>query len=267
MAIVFTDDMKEEVQLQGIPGRIISLCPSVTETLVKLGLQNELVGRTDYCYRPEGEIEEVRKIGGPKELDMSAIGELNPELIIAVKEENDRGQIEKLREKYPVFVFDVNTYAEALDMLIRLGEMTGKHKEATDLGDRIDKAFAKIPQLETPRTFLYLVWKDPLMAAGKRTYINSVLSSHGFVNCLDNFIQRYVTLNVEVFKKLKFDMAFLPSEPFEFDEEDRKDILAFFPEADVRLVDGEAFSWYGYRMLHAAEYISEMIRKLNEQKQ
>jgi hypothetical protein len=90
-----------------------------------------------------------------------------------------------------------------------------------------------------------------------------VLSSHGFVNCLDQFVQRYVTLNIEVFKKLNFDVAFLPTEPFKFDEEDRKDILAFFPEADVHLIDGEMLSWYGYRMLEAADYLKNLIEEFN----
>ncbi|MCF8218463.1 MAG: helical backbone metal receptor [Bacteroidales bacterium] len=265
MAKVFTDDLREDIQLEAVPQRIVSLCPSVTETLVKLGLKEELAGRTSYCYRPVGEIEDVEKIGGPKELDFQAIETAKPDLIFAVKEENDRNQIQKLRENYPVFVFDVNTYAEALDMIIRIGEMTEKQEKAVELSDQIDKAFAQIPQLEVPRTFLYLVWKDPLMAAGKRTFINSVLSSHGFINCMDPFIQRYVTLNIEVFKKLKFEVAFLPSEPMEFNEEDKKDILAFFPEADVRLVDGESFSWFGYRMLHAAEYLTKLIGDFNQE--
>lgn len=264
MAIVFTDDTKTDIHLEGHPQRIISLCPSITETLIKLGLKDQLAGRTDYCYRPQGEADELEKIGGPKTIDMACVDKIKPELLIAAKEESTREQIEKLREKYPVFVFDVSTYAEALDMIIRLGEITGTQEKAIEMSDHIDKAFAGIPRLNQSLTFLYLVWKEPLMAAGKRTYINDILTSHGFVNCLHNFIQRYVTLNFEVFKMLQFDMAFLPSEPYKFDEDDKKDILAFFPQADVRIVDGEMFSWYGYRMIHAAEYLTEMIRKLNE---
>lgn len=267
MAMVFTDDMKEEIQMEDYPHKIISLCPSVTETLVKLGLKNQLTARTNYCYRPEGDVEGIKKIGGPKSIDMEAVDSTEPDLIIAVKEENDRQQIEKLREKHIVFVFDVNTYTEALDMIIRMGELMGKQEKAVEMADNIDKAFANIPQLKTPLTFLYLVWKDPLIAAGKRTYINNVLTSHGFSNCLDTFIQRYVTLNIEVFKKLEFDIAFLPTEPFEFNEDDKKDILAFFPETDVRLVDGEVFSWYGYRMLHAAEYLKKLINGFNDKKE
>lgn len=267
MAMAFTDDMKEEIQMDNYPQKVISLCPSLTETLVKLELKEQLVGRTTYCYRPKDEVENIKKIGGPKAIDMDVIDSIDPDLIIAVKEENDREQIEKLRERYNVFVFDVNTYSEALDMIIRLGELTGKQEKAVEMADSIDKSFAEIPQLKTPLTFLYLVWKDPLIAAGKRTYINNVLTSHGFSNCLDTFIQRYVTLNIEVFKKLKFDIAFLPTEPFEFNEDDEKDILAFFPDTDVRLVDGEVFSWYGYRMLYAAEYLKKLINGFNDKKE
>ncbi len=263
MPLVFTDDLKREVTLASHPERIVSLCPSITETLVKLGLSSKLAGRTDYCYRPEEEVEHIPRLGGPKDIRIEELKEIAPQLIIAVREENSQEQINTLQERFPVFVFDVTTYSQALDMINKLGELTGKEDNAVEMAHEIDQAFAQIPQLTTPLSFLYLIWKDPLMAAGKRTYINSILAAHGFVNCLDSFIQRYVTLNIEVFKKLSFDLALLPCEPYEFTEEDRKDVLAFFPHSDVRLVDGEAFSWYGYRMLSAASYLKELILSLN----
>lgn len=262
MALIFTDSLKKDISLDDYPGRIVSLCPSVTETLIKIGLRDSLVGRTNYCYRPEGEVENIDKVGGPKGVNFESVENANPDLIIAVKEENDRNQIEKLRESYPVYVFDINNYSDALDMIIQLGELTGKQGHTVELVDKIDKKFAGIPDLKSRKTFLFLIWKDPFMAAGKRTYINNILTSHGFVNCLDQFIQRYVTLNLEVFKKLNFDIAFLPTEPYNFDEEDKKDILAFFPEAEVKLVDGEIFTWYGYRMLDAADYLKKLIEEL-----
>ncbi|MFO8055328.1 MAG: helical backbone metal receptor [Bacteroidales bacterium] len=258
-----SEDPTKNTPVDEYPGKIVSLCPSITETLIKLGLKDRIAGRTDYCYRPEGETEEIPKVGGPKDIDPEKIDHIKPDLIIAIKEENNRQQIEQLQKAYMVFVFDITTYTGALDMIIRLGELTGKQQEAVTLSDQIDNAFARIPQLNTPRSFLYLVWKDPLMAAGKRTYINNLLTSHGFVNCLDTFAQRYVTLNFEVFKKLEFELAFLPGEPYKFTAEDKKDILAFFPQTDIRLIDGEVFTWYGYRMLHSAEYIKNMIEEMN----
>lgn len=264
MPLVFTDDLKQEVVLSTHPERIVSLCPSITETLVKLGLSDKLVGRTDYCYRPENETGHIPKLGAPKDIRTEELNKADPQLIIAVREENDREQVQTIREKFPVFVFDITTYNQALDMINKLGELTGKEEDAVKMAHEIDQAFAHIPQLSSPLSFLYLVWKDPLMAAGKRTYINSILTAHGFINCLDSFIQRYVTLNIEVFKKLSFDMALLPCEPYEFTEEDRQDVLAFFPNSHVRLVDGEVFSWYGYRMKEAAHYLKEMIQALNK---
>ncbi|MFO8087640.1 MAG: helical backbone metal receptor [Bacteroidales bacterium] len=266
MALVFTDHSREEIHLPDYPQKIISLCPSITETLVKLGLTDRITGRTCYCYRPEQQVKDIPVIGGASDPDMDLIKQQHPDLIIAVKEENNRSHIEQLREHYAVYVFDINTYSDAIDMIIQLGELTGKQNEAVQMSDDIDKAFARIPQLEQPLVFLYLVWNDPLMAAGKRTYINSILTSHGFTNCLSQFVQRYVTLNIEVFKKLNFDIAFLPTEPYHFTEDDRQDILSFYPETDVRLVDGEAFSWYGFRMLDSASYLADFINNLNEKK-
>ena len=92
----FTDQMRNRVLLNGIPKRIISIVPSQTELLFDLGLDEEVIGITKYCVHPKGWIEIKNKVGGTKKLNLEKIKELNPDLIIGNKEENEKNQILEL---------------------------------------------------------------------------------------------------------------------------------------------------------------------------
>src|SRR5689334_4996684 len=104
----FTDQTGRSIELHSIPRRIVSLVPSQTELLSYFGLDEEVVGITKFCVHPEHWFRSKTRVGGTKQVSIEAIHKLQPDLIIANKEENVKEQIEALAKHYPVWVSDVN---------------------------------------------------------------------------------------------------------------------------------------------------------------
>src|ERR1043165_1542404 len=100
------DMMGRQVNVPEVPKRIISLVPSQTELLADLGLQEEVVGITKFCVHPGDWFRGKTRIGGTKTVDIARVQALNPDLIIANKEENVHEQIEALEGIAPVWVSD-----------------------------------------------------------------------------------------------------------------------------------------------------------------
>jgi ABC-type Fe3+-hydroxamate transport system substrate-binding protein len=191
---VFTDQLGRSVALSHIPRRIISLVPSQTELLYSLGLEESVVGITRFCTRPQAWFREKSRIGGTKAIDPVRVDALRPDLILANKEENERPQVEALAERYPVWVSDVKTLADALAMIRSIGEITGAAATANTLADDIDRSFTTLQTAASPAyaqtsrviasrpRVAYLVWRNPWMAAGGDTFIDQMLTHAGFDN-------------------------------------------------------------------------------------
>ncbi len=121
--MVVTDQMQRSITLNSNPKRIISLVPSQTELLADLGLDSEVVGITKFCIHPNRWFREKPRIGGTKNVKHEVIESLNPDLIIANKEENSREDIAKLSEQYPVWISDIKDLDSALTMIESVGEI------------------------------------------------------------------------------------------------------------------------------------------------
>ena len=240
------DQMDRAVTIPKLPNRIVSLVPSITEFLIAIGLADQLVGVTKFCIHPSEIVTKKKRIGGTKNLNLDGIRALQPDLIIGNKEENVKEQISLLESEFPVWMSDCNTFDEGIDMMRLIGILTNKEKEATELIYAIGKSFDNL-NVGRNRTFLYLIWNDPMYVVGKGTYISSVLEKIGFINacCGD----RYPEWSGE-----EADIVWLSTEPFPFKESHIQIFQSRFPKSKVQLIDGEMCSWYGSRMLKAAEY-------------
>lgn len=257
----FTDQLGRLVVLNATPKRIVSLVPSQTELLFDLGLDAEIVGITKYCIKPEHAVRSKAIIGGTKQLNLSLIRSLNPDLIIANKEENERSQIEALAVEYPVYISDVDDLDGALQMINAVGQITGRSAEASLLSVEISSKFNELSLIPVqPLNILYLIWRKPWMAAGQGTFINDMLTRCGWLNVLKE--TRYPQLTEEIFKASAPDVVLLSSEPYPFKEKHMSEIQQILPQAQVILVDGELFSWYGSRLLHSPEYFMMLINSL-----
>ncbi len=116
---IFTDQTGREVSIPSHPQRIISLVPSQTELLFDLGLEEQVAGITKFCVHPEKWFRSKTRIGGTKNIKSALIHQLQPDLIIANKEENVKEQVEELAAHYPVWVSDIHDLQSALDMIRR----------------------------------------------------------------------------------------------------------------------------------------------------
>jgi ABC-type Fe3+-hydroxamate transport system substrate-binding protein len=251
---IFIDQMGRRVEVVQSPSRIVSLVPSQTELLHCLGLDNNVLGITKFCIHPAEWFNSKQRIGGTKKLKIQEIIDLKPDLIIGNKEENTEEDILALSEIVPVWMSNINSVEDAFSMIEEIGKLTNTFTKANQLTQELREKFQEISTVGRNKKVLYCIWENPTMVAGTDTYIHSVLSSIGFVNEMK--LPRYPTISD--FDALKPDLVFLSSEPFPFSESHVKKYLEIFPAAEVRLVDGEMFSWYGSRMLEAIAYFEKL---------
>jgi ABC-type Fe3+-hydroxamate transport system substrate-binding protein len=257
---VFYDQMNKAVNLPTTPQRIISIVPSQTELLFDLGLDKQIVGITKFCIHPADNVKLVPKIGGTKQLNMQAIHNLQPDLIIANKEENEQSQVEELMVHYPVWISDIKDLHSALSMINKVGEITGKPAEAVQISNEIFLQFQTLQPAEINIRVAYLIWRKPYMAAGCGTFINSMLQLCGFENVIN--ISRYPELTAANLIAANPAVLLLSSEPYPFSQKHIDEFKNILPNAKILLVDGELFSWYGSHLLHAPAYFNKLINKL-----
>jgi len=255
MAPSFVDQLGQSIHLSGPPGRIISLVPSQTELLFDLGLDDEVVGITKFCVRPSSWSQKKTKVGGTKDFWFDRIDRLVPDLIIGNKEENDRDGIERLRARYPVWMSNIITLEHALNMIQALGAITRKELRASQITEQIRESFDGV-SVKSPQRVLYLIWKGPWMGAGQDTFIHSMLSRMGLVNCLHE--GRYPELSDATIQELSPDLVLLSSEPYPFRQKHVGLLRQLIPKAKIALVDGEMFSWYGSRLIQAPVYFNSL---------
>ena len=240
--------------------RVVSLVPSWTEFLHDLNVN--VVGQTKFCVRPQTAFRKLPRVGGTKTVKVDKVMGLQPDLIVANHEENDQGQIEALMAAMPsgsVVLTDVRTVEHALDEMRRLGEAVDRESEANGMVQRIEDAWGDPSPLSGRAS--YAVWSSPWMVAGPDTFIHSVMTHWGIENapCSTDLAARYPTLAETPDMGVGLgDCWLLPSEPFPFKDKHLHRFQEDHPNKRFRLVDGEAFSWYGSRMLHVAEHLKEV---------
>jgi ABC-type Fe3+-hydroxamate transport system substrate-binding protein len=237
------------------PKRIVSLVPSQTELLFDLGLAERVLGITKFCVHPEEWFRTKSRIGGTKQLDFEAILALNPDLIIANKEENNQGDIEQLERDFPVWVSDVNDLDSALEMIRLIAELT--KTDSSKLTRKIQSGFLQLKPIQPQKKVLYLIWKNPYMAAGNDTFINDLMQRCGLGNMVTD--NRYPELDETEIARLNPELILLSSEPYPFKEKHIKELQNLLPNATIKLVDGEMFSWYGSRLKLAPSYFLKLI--------
>ncbi|WP_423998866.1 helical backbone metal receptor [Maribacter sp. IgM3_T14_3] len=246
--MIYIDQLGKKVHIDGTPSRIVSVVPSITELLFDLGLEDKVVGCTKFCVHPNKPYLTKTMIGGTKNLKLEKILQLKPDLILANKEENIKEQIEFLSESAPVWLSDVKTFDDSLSLIEQIGEITSSSKRASEIVTQLNHTLKpKRPSIKVA----YLIWKDPYMTVGGDTYISGMLNRCGFINVFVDQ-NRYPSITLQEIRDAEPDLVLLSSEPYPFKSEHLKTIKSLLKNTEVRLVDGEFFSWYGSRQLHIA---------------
>lgn len=259
--MIVKDQMHRTIELNKPLKRIVSIVPSQSELLWDLGLEKELVGITKFCVHPHHMATSVTLVGGTKKLNIQKIRELQPDIIIANKEENEQSQIEELAKEFPVWISDIHNLDESLQMIEMLGELFDRKEKAHELSINIKSTFQHLTTLPNVKV-AYFIWNNPMMVAGKNTFIDDMLKRCNFENTFLNKDSRYPEISMEELQKANPELILLSSEPFPFKEKHIQGFQKHLPDAKIMIVDGELFSWYGSRLQHSANYFLELRKSL-----
>ena len=200
--VEMTDQAGRVVRIERMPEKIISLAPSNTEILYALGLEDRLVGVTEYCDYPEA-AKEKPQIGGFSTVDIERVVEIQPGLILATNIHKDEIMPQLERLGLTVLTLDPKTVNEVLEAIDLIGRFTGKTKEAarltTEMENRIkavtDKT-AALPEAQRPRVF-YILWHDPLRTVNSESRIHELIVKAGGINIASDLEGGYPTMSLE----------------------------------------------------------------------
>lgn len=243
--------------------RVVSLCPSLTETVFALGRSDTLVGRTKFCVQPVGAVDAVERVGGTKNPKLERILALAPDLVLMNEEENRREDAEALQARglavLSTFARDV---PGAVAAVLEIGAAIGAAKEAQQLAAVIEGRAAEVAaraRSRSPRRFVYLIWQRPWMAVTPGTYIDALLQLAGGANILPASAVRYPEVDAATLGQA--DHILLSSEPFPFAEKHRAELAreTGLPTSRLRLVDGQLLSWHGARTLEGLSYAEQVL--------
>jgi ABC-type Fe3+-hydroxamate transport system substrate-binding protein len=245
--------------------RVVSLCPSITETIVAIGGLKLLAGVTRYCTRPRGMLWGLPRVGGTKSPDIARILDLSPDLVFANAEENRREDVEALRAAgIEVDVTLPKTVAEVPGAIRGWGRKLGTSEEADALAERVEQARRDLEARKPAATFRYAywIWKDPWMTVSNDTYVADLLRLGGGENVYAREAVRYPTVTPADAMARNADMHIFPSEPYPFSEEKHGPVVerVFGTAARRVFVDGDDFCWHGVRTLDGLKAVAELSK-------
>tara|TARA_R110000850_G_C9996309_1_gene468301 strand:- start:27825 stop:28604 length:780 start_codon:yes stop_codon:yes gene_type:complete len=235
--------------------RIVSLVPSQTELLVDMGLEHQILGVTKFCVHPESLRFEKTVVGGTKQVHYDKIKALRPGIILCNKEENTKEMVESLEKIAPVWVSDIKTIDDCLEMIAAFGELFDKAQRATEISNDLKMEMKSFQEFIKEKPIVkvgYLIWKNPWMAAGSSTFINTLLNINHFENSIAKREERYPEVSIKELKTA--DLIMLSSEPYPFKKKHLRELQQLLNNKKILLVDGEYFSWYGSRLIKAFSY-------------
>lgn len=280
-ARAYTDALGRVLQVPTPPQRLLALVPSLTETLFAFGYGPQVVGVTTYCTEPAVEVATKPRLGGTKNPDLAAILALQPDLVLAVAEENRQQDVEALTQaRIPVYVFDPRTVRDGIDLLWRLAELLGCQGQVTPQIQAIELAYAETLALvaQRPRVRVFCpIWKDPYMTINADTYLHDMLRICGGDNIFaprqrrfplradlghapeatgaryEARDRRYPRVTLAEMAALQPDVVLLPDEPYVFRHNDLADFAPFtavpaVQHGRIHLIDGKLVTWYGPRI-------------------
>src|SRR5688572_15419128 len=243
--------------------RVVSLCPSITETLVAIGGLRKLVAATRFCVRPEGLLWGLPRIGGTKNPDIARILDLAPDLVFANEEENRLEDVKALRAAgIDVDVSFPRKVDEVPDAIRGWGKKLGEESEAAALAGRIEDSIAALTAEPVAGSFRYAywIWRNPWMTVSADTYVSDLLALAGGVNVYAGEAERYPATTPEEALARGAGVHFFPTEPFPFKEDKHgAEIETLFGKAARRLfVAGDDLCWHGARTLDGLRAVRKL---------
>jgi len=237
--------------------RIISLVPSVTETLFELGLGDQIVAVTRWCTRPVDEIRAKPKVGGTKNPRLPSILKWKPDIVILDCDENrkeDAGALEKAGIRtHTIFPKSVD---DSIQLLRELGVLFSVQEKAESFIHEIEERRKAIAPQSICST-LILIWRSPYITVNSDTYVDSAARMFGFQNVFSSHPERYPRLTIDDIKKANPECALFPDEPYPFRRKHVDTFRREFPEIKavksnaLLSFDGSYIAWHGFGTLRA----------------
>ncbi|MEU5880779.1 helical backbone metal receptor [Spirillospora sp. NPDC047279] len=249
------DDTGAPVPVAGRVRRVVSLVPSLTET-VAVTAPGLLAGATDWCTHPPGL--DVERVRGTKNPDVERIIALRPDVVLGNTEENRPADVEALRAAgVPVWMTEIRTVDEAFVSLRRM--LTGAcGVDAPNWLDEAERAW----DLPAPRRRLWAVipiWRRPWMVVGRDTFTGDVLARLGIDNVYAGHSDRYPKIPLAELVAARPDLVVLPDEPYRFTAGDGPEA---FPGIPATLVNGRLLTWYGPSLVRAPRALARAFQLL-----
>lgn len=256
------------VALPRPPRRIVSLIPSITETLFALGVGEAVAGCTIFCTEPPDGVAGKARVGGEKDPKLELIRELGADLVVANIEENVREHIEKLRAwGIPVYVTYPRTVSDGIRLVRELGELTGAGEQGGSIARDLEARLADVrsrSEAQRPARVFCPIWRHPYMTINRDTYVHDMLAVCGGANVFGGLSKRYPEVTLAEVAGAQPEVILLPDEPYRFR---RAHLADFSPYPDMpavrdgrlHLVDGKLLSWYGPRIARALEALPPLL--------
>ena len=256
----WNDQTGRTIILNRPPKTVISLVPSITETLIHCCNPGQVIGRTKFCIHPHEVVHNIPSIGGTKHIRIKEVYSLIPDIIIANKEENTREDVALLAEKHPVYVSEILNTNSLLEFLNHMAEIFN-NKSFYELSEAIIHKRENFKPLKSHIRVAYLIWRRPYMTVGGDTFINHMIEEAGLINVFC-YKERYPEVTMEEIMNHNPDFILLSSEPYPFKKKHIDEMDVNYNRNQIRIVDGEIFSWYGVRNLKAYDYFKELHSEL-----
>ena len=191
----FVDTFGRPVRVPDAPRRVVSLVPSVTEILFDFGYGDQVAALTDYCTEPAAGVAGKTTIGGTKNPDVASIIDLQPQLVLAVAEENRRVDVDRLAAAgVPVYVFEPRTVRDGVELLWRVSDLLGCRTEVARRVEAIELELAETEAAVAAKPSVRVfcpIWKDPYMTINHDTYIHAMLTACGGDNVFADRRRRF----------------------------------------------------------------------------
>ena len=200
--LTVTDDLGRKVTVNRLPQRIVSLAPSITEILFALGLEDRVVGVTDYCDYPDGAKTKPR-VASYTTPNMEKLVSLQPDIVLAeaIHEKTVLPAMEKLG--LTIFVTSATSIDTVLKDISLIGQINGKSKAAnqlvTKLTNRVKAVSSKTENLAPERRprVLYVIWHQPIWTMGSETFIDDLFTTAGGINIFSKDFSKARVVSLE----------------------------------------------------------------------
>lgn len=222
--------------------RVVSLVPSLTETLFALGAGDDVAGITDWCIFPAGL--QLPRVGGTKNPNIDAIRALRPDAVYVNIEENLKRHADEIAQFARVIATEPKTIDDVRALFAMLGEL--HQRDVAPLIDALQRELEAMP--ERAFTFAVPIWKKPWMWCGGDTYVSHLVEAAGGTNVLGDR-DRYPSIDIDDVLALRPDVIFMPDEPYAFTDADARAVNAIGP------FPGHLFTWHGVRTIEGLRFL------------